>query len=123
MMLMNYRLYGTASEHSVFYQYNFHSASNIYAGMLQTESPYYQPTPPPPAPFADVGKFPGDPNYTCAAEDDFNGCDESWSTIITGSENIFNAAAGIYKVSWLRPGCRGSLDLFSPHYHEHKVPC
>ncbi|KAK1590378.1 uncharacterized protein LY79DRAFT_590568 [Colletotrichum navitas] len=47
-------LYGTASEHSVFYQYNFHSVANIYVGMLQTESPYYQPTPPPPAPFAAV---------------------------------------------------------------------
>lgn len=103
MMLTNHnRLYGTASEHSVFYQYNFHSASNIYAGMLQTESPYYQPTPPPPAPFANVvGKFPGDPDYTCAAGDEFSGCDESWSTIITGSENIFIAAAGIYSVSWL----------------------
>lgn len=70
--------------------------------MLQTESPYYQPTPPPPAPFANVvGKFPGDPDYTCAAGDEFSGCDESWSTIITGSENIFIAAAGIYSVGWL----------------------
>ncbi|GFP60365.1 glucan 1,3-beta-glucosidase [Trichoderma asperellum] len=102
-------LYGTASEHSVFYQYNFHSASNIYAGMLQTESPYYQPTPPPPAPFANVvGKFPGDPDYTCAAGDEFSGCDESWSTIITGSENIFIAAAGIY--SWFSTYAQTCID-------------
>lgn len=34
MMGANNRLYATASEHSVFYQYNFHSAANIFAGML-----------------------------------------------------------------------------------------
>lgn len=68
--------------------------------MIQTESPYYQPTPNPPAPFANVvGKFSGDPDYTCASGNDFSGCDQSWSTIITGSENIFIAAAGLYSVS------------------------
>ncbi|KAI0129826.1 hypothetical protein BJ170DRAFT_593374 [Xylariales sp. AK1849] len=41
-------LYGTASEHSVYYQYNFNGAKNIFAGFVQTESPYYQPTPEPP---------------------------------------------------------------------------
>ena len=97
------RLYGTASEHAVFYQYNFHSAANIYAGMVQTESPYYQPTPPPPAPFANVlGRFPGDPAYNCAAGDEFSGCDESWAIIMTGSKNIFVAGAGIYSVSSCR---------------------
>ncbi|KAI3316936.1 glycoside hydrolase family 55 protein [Xylariaceae sp. AK1471] len=92
-------LYGTVSEHSVFYQDNFHKAANIYAGMLQTESPYYQPTPQPPAPFASVvGVFPGDPSYDCAAGDDFGGCDSSWAIIMTGCQNIFVSAAGIY--SW-----------------------
>lgn len=68
--------------------------------MLQTESPYYQPTPPPPAPFtAVVGGFPGDPNYTCNAGDEFSGCDDSWAVVITGSENIFVASAGLYSVS------------------------
>lgn len=103
------RLYATASEHSVFYQYNFHSAANIFAGMLQTESPYYQPTPPPPAPFAAVvGDFPGDPDYTCAAGDDFSGCDESWSTIITGSQDIFIAGAGVY--SWFSTYAQTCID-------------
>ncbi|KAG8413778.1 hypothetical protein J3458_012270 [Metarhizium acridum] len=44
-------LYGTASEHSLYYQYNFHGARNIFTTFLQTESAYYQPTPAPPAPF------------------------------------------------------------------------
>ncbi|KAL2014957.1 hypothetical protein VTK56DRAFT_6725 [Thermocarpiscus australiensis] len=65
--------------------------------MLQTELLYFQPTPLPPAPFvAVVGDFPGDLDYTCAADNEFNGCDELWSTIITGLQNIFIAAAGIY---------------------------
>ncbi|KAI8211142.1 hypothetical protein K4K52_011113 [Colletotrichum sp. SAR 10_76] len=102
-------LYATASEHSVFYQYNFHGAANIFAGMLQTESPYFQPTPPPPAPFeAVVGDFPGDPDYACAADDEFDGCDESWSTIITGSQNIFIAAAGIY--TWFSTYAQTCID-------------
>lgn len=68
--------------------------------MLQTESPYFQPTPPPPAPFAAVvGLFPGDPDYKCAAGDEFSGCDESWAVMMTGSKNIFIAGAGLYSVS------------------------
>ncbi|KAK3934652.1 glucan 1,3-beta-glucosidase [Diplogelasinospora grovesii] len=102
-------LYATASEHSVFYQYNFYGAANIFAGMLQTESLYFQLTPPPPAPFAAVvGDFPGDPDYTCAADNEFNGCDESWSTIITGSQNIFIAAAGIY--TWFSTYAQTCID-------------
>ncbi|OTA63183.1 glycoside hydrolase family 55 protein [Hypoxylon sp. EC38] len=103
-------LYATASEHAVFYQYNFHKASNIFAGMLQTESPYFQPTPPPPAPFeAVVDLFPGDPDYTCAANDDFNGCDESWGVIIRESNNIFIAGAGIY--SWFSSYAQDCIDV------------
>ncbi|KAK3682883.1 pectate lyase superfamily protein-domain-containing protein [Podospora appendiculata] len=84
-------LYGAASEHAVFYQYNFNHARNIFAGMIQTETPYYQPTPKPPAPFgAAVGVLPGDPTYTCnGANDELGGCD---------SQHIFIASAGIY--SW-----------------------
>ncbi|KAI1452083.1 glycoside hydrolase family 55 protein [Annulohypoxylon moriforme] len=103
-------LYATASEHAVFYQYNFHKASNIFAGMLQTESPYFQPTPPPPAPFeAVLDLFPGDPDYTCDANDDFSGCDESWGVIIRESTNIFIAGAGIY--SWFSTYSQDCIDV------------
>ncbi|KAF6824052.1 LysM domain-containing protein [Colletotrichum plurivorum] len=103
-------LYATASEHAVFYQYNFHKAKNIFAGMLQTESPYYQPTPPPPAPFeAVVGKFVGDPEYNCASGGDFSGCDESWAVIVRESENIFVGGAGIY--SWFSTYSQDCIDV------------
>jgi hypothetical protein len=92
-------LYGTASEHSTFYQFAFYKAQNIHAGMIQTESPYYQPTPKPPAPFTTVGKFPGDPNYdSCKADNTNSGCDSSWAITMVDSSNITFAGAGLY--SW-----------------------
>lgn len=102
-------LYGTASEHSVFYQYNFHKAQNIFAGMIQTESPYYQPTPNPPAPFeATLGKLPGDPSYSCEGGSDFSGCDESWAVIVRECANIFVAGAGLY--SWFSTYAQDCID-------------
>ena len=91
-------LYGTSSEHSVYYQYNFHGAQNIFTTMIQTEAPYYQPTPEPPAPFSDqVGIIPGDPSYSCDGGD-FDGCDEAWAVTLTKSQNIHIGGAGTY--SW-----------------------
>ncbi|KEZ41672.1 Uncharacterized protein SAPIO_CDS6833 [Scedosporium apiospermum] len=102
-------LYGTSSEHAVFYQYNFHRSRNIFAGMIQTESPYYQPTPPPPAPFEDaVGKVVGDPSYVCQADDEFSGCDESWAVIMRECANIFVAGAGLY--SWFSTYTQECID-------------
>ncbi|GAB0145580.1 hypothetical protein EsHS_00006007 [Epichloe bromicola] len=81
-------LYGTASEHAVYYQYNFHSARNIFAGMIQTESPYYQPTPPPPSPFEkQVGLFPSDPDYNCRGNNELSGhgtvqSDDKWALVL-----------------------------------------
>lgn len=92
-------LYGTASEHSVFYQYNFDGAKNVFAGTLQTESPYYQPSPPAPAPFTkQVGVYESDPEFDCEDSVHSAGCDSSWGLIISDSENIYIATAGIY--SW-----------------------
>lgn len=90
-------LYGTAAEHNVFYQYNFNGAQNIFTTMIQTESPYFQNVPAPPAPFASaVGKINGDPDYTCGGG--FDGCDEAWGAIIKESANIHISSADVY--SW-----------------------
>ncbi|KAF3228279.1 hypothetical protein TWF191_002784 [Orbilia oligospora] len=43
--------YGTASEHNVLYQYQLQGAKNIFMGLIQTESPYFQPNPMAPTPF------------------------------------------------------------------------
>jgi hypothetical protein len=121
-------LYGTASEHSVYYQYNFNGAQNIFTTMIQTESPYYQPTPSPPAPFEDVvGTFSGDPKYSCDG-DDADGCDSSWAVIMKNCQNIHIGAAGTY--SWFSTysqdcidehTCQKSLWLLDSNYNNNKI--
>ena len=41
----NIWMVGTASEHHLIYQYRFSGAQNVYAGLIQTETPYFQPDP------------------------------------------------------------------------------
>ncbi|GAB7334645.1 hypothetical protein MBLNU13_g06604t2 [Cladosporium sp. NU13] len=77
-------LYETASEQCMLYQYNFEGSVNTFAGMIQTESPYFQYTSATtsPGPFdKSVGLFPGDPNFssdtTCASNSLM--CNFSWA--------------------------------------------
>lgn len=87
--------YGTASEHATFYQYQFLDARNVYASMIQTESPYYQPAPSVPNPFQDNLKvLPGDPEFKCTD----NACDASYAVRIVNSSDILIHGAGLY--SW-----------------------
>ncbi|CAG8407763.1 unnamed protein product [Penicillium salamii] len=85
-------MYGTASEHSVMYQYQLSGAKNLVMGMIQTESPYFQPTPPMPEPFK-LGNFPDDPD-----NGDCKTCTSSWAIRMLNSESVYILGAGIY--SW-----------------------
>ncbi|KAI0198590.1 pectate lyase superfamily protein-domain-containing protein [Astrocystis sublimbata] len=121
-------LYGTSAEHNVFYQYNFNKARNVFTTFVQTESPYYQPTPKPPAPFnTAVGVFPGDPTYSCNGND-ADGCDESWAVILRGCQNVHIGAAGTY--SWFSTytqdcvdehSCQKSLWLVDQNYDNNRL--
>ncbi|KAK0458521.1 exo-beta-1,3-glucanase [Desarmillaria tabescens] len=53
---------GTASEHHVLYQYNLVNAQNHYMGLIQTETPYFQPSPQAPTPFSVNSNF-HDPTF------------------------------------------------------------
>ncbi|KAF9049241.1 glycoside hydrolase family 55 protein [Hymenopellis radicata] len=55
-------LIGTGSEHHTLYQYNLVNAANHYMGLIQTETPYYQPSPLAPAPFTVNAAF-KDPSF------------------------------------------------------------
>ncbi|KAK6344349.1 hypothetical protein TWF696_007988 [Orbilia brochopaga] len=90
-------LYGTSSEHAIMYQYNFHAAKSVFATMIQTESPYYQPSPKPYEQFEkNLLKHAGDETYSDCP--DGPGCDASWAVMITDSQSIYLAGAGLY--SW-----------------------
>ncbi|KAF3919916.1 hypothetical protein AA313_de0200320 [Arthrobotrys entomopaga] len=93
-------LYGTASEHCILYQYQFSGAKNIFMGMIQTESPYFQTSPEAPKPFMGsiaTKNFPSDPKFTACA-DGSPTCAFSWALRIIRSSDIYVYGAGLY--SW-----------------------
>lgn len=79
---------GTASEHFVLYQYNLAGARNHYMGLIQTESPYFQPDPAPPTPFRMNSLF-KDPNF-----DDM--ITSAWAVTVSLSHDIIIFGAGLY---------------------------
>lgn len=89
-------LTGTGSEHNLLYNYNFNSAQNVYAGLLQTESPYMQgngATKTALAPWTAESSF-GDPDFSwCDAND--QKCRTSLAINIDGGKVIllYNSAA------------------------------
>ncbi|KAF8063611.1 exo-beta-1,3-glucanase [Lyophyllum atratum] len=79
---------GTGSEHHALYQYNLVNAKNHYMGLIQTESPYYQPTPAAPGPFSINPTF-KDPNFPA-------GLTSAWALTVTTSTDIIVFGAGLY---------------------------
>ncbi|KAG6888038.1 hypothetical protein C0995_010954 [Termitomyces sp. Mi166 len=97
---------GTGSEHHTLYQYSLVNARNHYMGLIQTESPYYQPSPAAPAPFSlnRAWKDPSFPGDLLSA----------WALHVVSSTNIIVFGAGLYSffsVSYL-------FDL-DTHTHRH----
>ena len=82
-------LIGTGTEHHILVNYNLAGAADHYLGLPQTESPYFQPNPPPPGPL-----------YTSLSQWKDPSFDENqkaaWGLHITSSKNILVFGAGIY---------------------------
>lgn len=81
-------LIGTGSEHHAVYQYRLVNAANHYMGLIQTESPYYQPTPAAPTPFAYNPKYDPKPYKDDAPS--------AWGLSVERSRGIFIFGAGLY---------------------------
>ncbi|KAI0797623.1 exo-beta-1,3-glucanase [Abortiporus biennis] len=79
-------LIGTGSEHHTLYQYSLANAQNHYMGLIQTETPYYQPVPAPPTPFSINPTF-HDPQPAGQA---------AWALSVQNSQNIIVFGAGLY---------------------------
>ncbi|KAK3331350.1 pectate lyase superfamily protein-domain-containing protein [Apodospora peruviana] len=106
-------LVGHAVEHHTLYQYQIVNASDIFMGQIQTESPYYQPNPPAPAPFHQLNSDLHDPDFDfdcktvtyASSANVANGslslpghppCAMAWGLRILGSHNIVGFGAGLY---------------------------
>ncbi|OZJ02108.1 hypothetical protein BZG36_05282 [Bifiguratus adelaidae] len=87
-------LYGTASEHNVLYQYQVSQASNVFMGMIQTETPYFQSAPAAPTPYSPIAQM-FDPNFKyCAANS--TTCGMAWGLRIDNSKDVFVYGTGLY---------------------------
>lgn len=83
-------LYGTAFEHNVLYQYNFASAQNVFMGMIQTETPYFQPSAN--TPFSSIPRIASDPEY-CTGD---ARCDMALAMSVRSSSDVFLYGGGLY---------------------------
>ncbi|PPQ72918.1 hypothetical protein CVT24_000192 [Panaeolus cyanescens] len=77
-----------SAEHFVLYQYNLVGANNHYMGLIQTESPYYQPQPAAPTPFSIDTRYNDPQPYASNAS--------SWAVNIEKSKDILIYGAGLY---------------------------
>ncbi|KAJ5204735.1 glucan endo-1-3-beta-glucosidase [Penicillium cinerascens] len=85
-------LWGTASEHHQLYNYQVSSAKNVFMGLIQTETPYYQANPSALTPFTPQAVW-NDPDFsTCTTAT----CRKSWGLRVLKSADLFVYGAGLY---------------------------
>ncbi|KAL2823403.1 pectate lyase superfamily protein-domain-containing protein [Aspergillus cavernicola] len=85
-------MYGTAAEHNQLYNYQISNAKNIFMGLIQTETPYYQANPNSLVPFTPQSSW-NDPDFASCTT---NSCRKSWGLRVTDSSDIYVYGAGLY---------------------------
>ncbi|PWY64049.1 pectin lyase-like protein [Aspergillus heteromorphus CBS 117.55] len=85
-------LWGTASEHNQLYNYQVSSAKNVFMGLIQTETPYYQANPNALTPFTPQTAW-NDPDFSYCTTDS---CRKAWGLRITNSSDTYVYGAGLY---------------------------
>ena len=91
-------LWGTASEHSVIYNYQFNGVGSLFGGFMQTETPYYQPNPMADQPF-DFNTEYDDPLFTICKNGtaaDSPPCKDAWGLRVYNSKDILIYGTGMY---------------------------
>ena len=83
-------LYGTSSEHSVLYNYQIANATNVYMGLIQTETPSFQSNPDASTPFTANAKY-SDPVFSGSSS-----VNKAWGLRIVDSQDVFVYGAGLY---------------------------
>ncbi|KAK8111429.1 uncharacterized protein PG998_007886 [Apiospora kogelbergensis] len=88
-------LMGTASEHHVLYNYQFSNTKNIFASELQTETPYFMPTPNALVPFK-VNTSLRDPDFGASCSGVAGNCAAAWGLRVLDSRDFVIYGAGHY---------------------------
>ncbi|KAL4954266.1 pectate lyase superfamily protein-domain-containing protein [Aspergillus filifer] len=85
-------MYGTAAEHNQLYNYQVSNAENVFMGLIQTETPYFQSNPDALVPFTPQESW-NDPDFSyCTTE----ACKKAWGLRVIDSSNIYVYGAGLY---------------------------
>ncbi|OBT63534.1 hypothetical protein VE03_07016 [Pseudogymnoascus sp. 23342-1-I1] len=84
-------LWGTSSEHNVLYNYQVNSAANVFMGLIQTETPYYQSNPDASVPFKVNAAF-NDPDLTQGSST----TKKAWGVRVRESKDVYIYGAGLY---------------------------
>ncbi|KAK3654385.1 hypothetical protein LTR56_004015 [Elasticomyces elasticus] len=92
-------LWGTSSEHSVLYNYQFDGVKALFAGFMQSETPYMQPAPMAPVPFMFNNNY-DDPTFTICSDGSTGTsdapCKDAWGLRIVNSQGVLVYGAGLY---------------------------
>ncbi|KAH0556494.1 hypothetical protein GP486_005605, partial [Trichoglossum hirsutum] len=86
-------MYGTSSEHNQLYNYQIANSCNVFMGLIQTETPYYQSNPNALTPFAPNPAW-HDPTFASCKNQ--LSCPKSWGLRIVDSKDILMYGAGLY---------------------------
>ncbi|KAF4230317.1 hypothetical protein CNMCM6805_000807 [Aspergillus fumigatiaffinis] len=85
-------LYGTASEHHQLYNYQVANAQNVFMGLIQSETPYYQSNPDALTPFTPQTTW-NDPTFShCTTAS----CRKAWGLRVMNTSDLFVYGAGLY---------------------------
>ncbi|GAB7348730.1 hypothetical protein MBLNU459_g7467t1 [Dothideomycetes sp. NU459] len=87
-------LVGTAVEHHTKYQYQLVDTKDVFMGLIQTETPYYQPNPNATIPFPYVASL-SDPVFNTTSAGTSPNAD-AWGLRIVHSQDILVYGAGLY---------------------------
>lgn len=87
-------LYASGVEHHALYQYQFANAQDVFAGFIQTETPYWQPSPDAKSQPYPLSQALNDPDYASACPAGQT-CD-AYGLRILNSQNILIYGGGLY---------------------------
>lgn len=77
------------------YQYQFANTRNIFMGQIQTETPYFQPTPNALVPFPTVSAL-RDPDFNAQCAGVEGNCAAAWGLRVIDSRDVFLYGGGLY---------------------------